>query len=859
MGSAIAFPGKALLAGSSASAVQTEPTAKIPLRIIVVETLSGAQQIVDRLKKGEDFAALAVEKSIDPSADQGGFLGTIDPTGLRPELREALNGIGPGEFSGVVRIPAGYAILKRDQTINAMGVQSANPNALTALTGPGAVIYGPDVDGFFEDAFTVFLATPGKPKDWAWDLNPVTAAQLHQRCISSALKQLQNMLSPENPENLPIVKSLTAHYLLAQLHAFQGDMEAAIDEWMVCYQLTQSPDPKMANHLEEVLAIAYLHKSQMDNEAFIIPGDRCLFPMSKSLRYEKSSDSEKAVEYFLRYLKQNPDDLEAKWLLNLSCMTLGQSPPAIPHEYLVPLDGFESKQNIGRFVDVAPEAGLNVVLDAGGIIVDDFENHGLFDVVMSEWGLRYPKEPMLYFHNNGDGTFSDQTKRAGLSGMLGGLNIIQADYNNDGCLDVLVLRGAWLYPQPLSLLRGNGDGTFTEVTKEAGLSGLMATQAAAWADINNDGLLDLFIGNENGPSHLFLNKGDGTFEDISASSGVDKIAFSKGVVADDYDNDGYVDFYITNIGSSNFLYHNEHNNTFKEVGREAGVQDPLGHSFATWWFDYDNDGWPDIFVTSYYSGSVDENIRTYLGLPHNAATLKLYKNMRNGTFRDVTADVGLDKVFLPMGANFGDVDNDGFLDVYLGTGNPSYGSLVPNVLLRNDEGKKFVDITASSGTGELHKGHGVAFADMSNNGQQDLLTVIGGATPGDEHVFRYFKNPGNANNWVTLKLVGVKSNRAGMGARIKVTLENKGRGRRFIYRTVGSGGSFGASPLQQHIGLGPAARIEEIEVWWPASNARQVFTHVATNQVIEVKEFATEYTALVRPKLPQLTPMTLRG
>ena len=129
-----------------------------------LKPLAEPQQIVNRLKKGEDFAALAVEKSIDPSADQGGFLGTIDPTGLRPELREALNGIGPGEFSGVVRIPAGYAILKRDQTINAMGVQSANPNALTALTGPGAVIYGPDVDGFFEDAFTVFLAPRASPK-----------------------------------------------------------------------------------------------------------------------------------------------------------------------------------------------------------------------------------------------------------------------------------------------------------------------------------------------------------------------------------------------------------------------------------------------------------------------------------------------------------------------------------------------------------------------------------------------------------------------------------------------------------------------------------------------------------------------
>jgi hypothetical protein len=126
-------------------------------------------------------------------------------------------------------------------------------------------------------------------------------------------------------------------------------------------------------------------------------------------------------------------------------------------------------------------------------------------------------------------------------------------------------------------------------------------------------------------------------------------------------------------------------------------------------------------------------------------------------------------------------------------------------------------------------------------------------------VFRYFKNPGNANNWVTVKLVGVKSNRAGMGARIKVTVENKGRGRRFIHRTVGSGGSFGASPLQQHIGLGPEARIEEIEIWWHASNTRQVFSNVRTNQFIEIKEFAAEYTTLVRPKLPQLTPKTPRG
>ena len=428
---------------------------------------------------------------------------------------------------------------------------------------------------------------------------------------------------------------------------------------------------------------------------------------------------------------------------------------------------------------------------------------------------------------------------------MGGLNIIQADYNNDGCLDILVLRGAWFYPELMSLLRGNGDGTFTDVTRQSGLAAeLAASQAGVWADINNDGLLDLFVGNEKGPSHLFLNKGDGTFEDISASAGVDRVAFTKGIAAGDYDNDGYVDLYVTNMGRGNFLYHNERNLTFTEVARQAGVRDALGNCFATWFFDYDNDGWLDLFVCNYYP-SVDENLRTYLNLPHNAVTMKLYRNLRDGTFEDVTRAVGLDKMFMTMGANFGDVDNDGFLDIYLAPVTLPTG-LVPNVLLRNNEGKCFVDITASSGTGELHKGHAVAFADMSNLGQQDILTVIGGATPGDRHAFRFFKNPGNANHWIKVKLVGVKSNRAAIGAQIKVTLLNEGRGRRSIYRTVGSGGSFGANPLEEHIGLGPAAKIEKIEVFWPVSSSRQEFSDVGTNQTIEIKEFASRYTTLAR-------------
>jgi hypothetical protein len=427
--------------------------------------------------------------------------------------------------------------------------------------------------------------------------------------------------------------------------------------------------------------------------------------------------------------------------------------------------------------------------------------------------------------------------------QLGSLNILQADYNNDGCMDILALRGGWEFPLRMSLLRNNCNGTFTDVTDASGLGQEpIETQAAAWADIDNDGNLDLFVVNERGPSKLFHNKGDGTFEEIGEAAGLSQTGFSKGVAAADYDHDGFVDFYVTNQNGVNLLYHNNGNLTFTEVGRQAGVQAP-SYSFATWFFDYDNDGWPDLFVTSYLS-SVEESVKSYVGEQPNAETLKLYRNKHDGTFEDVSAQVGLDKVFMPMGANFGDVDNDGYLDIYLGLGQPSFTALLPHVLLRNNEGKSFVDITQSSGTGELHKGHGIAFADLSRRGSEDIVAEIGGAVPADKHTMRVFENPGNDNDWLNVRLVGVKSNRAAVGAEIKVTVQDGDAAPRFIYRTVGQTSSFGANPMEQNIGLGHDAHSISVDVWWPASGARQHFTGVAKNQYLEIKEFATSYTKL---------------
>ena len=832
---------------SSALPSEDLPPVLLNLQVVVVDSPGKAQQILERLQKGEDFAAIAKSESIDPSAAEGGYLEPVDPRTLRPELREALKGIRPGQTTSIVAVPSGYVILKLLPEIPPSVAQGMGPGQGRSLplAGQGAVRYPADVAGQVL-ADMLFQKFP-KPPNWQQDLQEI--CEIRKRSLAAGIARLEELFEPPNPARAAMkpFDVVQSHYALAQLEAYQGNMDEAVTHWEAAYKITVAEIPAGIPQLTEVLGVAYLHKSEMKNNVYGDPGDWCLFPPRLAKPYRVTDDSEKAIQYFLKYLAikpERPNQLQVKWLLNLAYMTIGKYPSGVPQEYRVSPSAFESKQDIGRFLDVAPSAGLNFASMANGVIADDFENNGLLDLAVSSYDVC---TPMRFFHNNADGTFTDRAVEAGLSTQLGGLNMIQADYNNDGCTDMLVLRGAWEFPMRKSLLRSNCDGTFTDVTREAGLTEpATRTQTAVWADIDNDGLLDLFVGNENGPSQLFRNKGDGTFEDISHSAGVDRIAFTKGVVAGDYDNDGFVDFYVSNLYGGNFLYHNNHDGTFTEVSEKAGVHQPQSQSFATWFFDYDNDGWPDLFVTSYFF-SADETLRSYLGLPHNVETLKLYRNMKNGTFKDVTEEAGLDRINTPMGANFGDIDNDGFLDIFLATGGPEYGALVPKMLLRNNEGKSFVDITASSGTGELHKGHGVAFADLGNNGREDILVSVGGATPGDAHAFRVFENPANDNNWITVKLVGVKTNRSAIGARIHLTVDRDGQPPRSIYRTVGSGGSFGASPLEQHIGLGKSLKIATLEILWPASGTRQNFLNVGTNQFIEIKEFARDYTRLKRP------------
>jgi hypothetical protein len=819
------------------------------LRILVVETETKAADVLRALRAGEDFGALAKKESIEPSADNGGYLGSMKLAHLRAEMQDALRGLGPGDLTPVIRIPMGHAILKvlpeserQGPLAGATGEAKATDTDNAGRPSFAGIRYPPPTAGAYDaDAFLRALL---KPKGWTSDMKELCSVR--RGAITLAVERLEELLGePDIASKMAPHDRVQAHTMWALMEAYQGHMDRAITQWEAAYRIAQEGVRQSVPAIEEALGSAYLHKAEMDNGVYARPDDRCLFPPRAGAVYPaftRTEASEKAIRYFTTYLEKKPADIEVKWLLNLAYMTLGRYPDGVPAPYRIARAAFESNDHVERFVDVARAAGIGgKATMAGGMVVDDFDNDGLFDMVTAGYD---PCDTVSYFHNEGDGTFSDRSAAAGVAKLAGGLNIVQADYDNDGCLDVLVPRGAWIVPMPMSLLHNDCEGRFTDVTKAAGLAGLHATQAVAWADIDNDGALDLFVGDEQGKSQLFHNRGDGTFENVSQPAGIDRTAFTKGVVAEDYDNDGDADFYVSNIRGDNFLYRNDGGLKFTEVAGPAGVGRSFA-SFATWFFDYDNDGASDIFVTSAYA-SVEETMRTYLGLPHNAGSLKLYRNAGQGKFTDVTAAVGLDKVFMPMGSNFGDADGDGYLDIYLGTGAPDYGSMAPKVLMRNDGGRRFTDVTDSAGIGDLHKGHGVAFADIENDGHEDIVASMGGAVPGDAHALRLFRNPGNGNDWISLKLVGVKTNRAAIGARIKLTVENAGRAARDIYVTVNSGGSFGSSPLEQQIGLGPSARIRALEVSWPVSKTRQSFTDVAPNQFLEIRELAAHVVKLNR-------------
>ncbi|HHS96094.1 MAG TPA: VCBS repeat-containing protein, partial [Phaeodactylibacter sp.] len=415
------------------------------------------------------------------------------------------------------------------------------------------------------------------------------------------------------------------------------------------------------NTLLEVKAISFMRKGEIENCLHNHNEYSCLLPIEGPGQHLNKTGSQSALHIYEQLLQYDPDNPQNKWLYNIAHMTLSSYPHDVDKKHLIPPGVFHSEANFPRFTDIAMPLGIAVNDISGSVILDDFNNDHYLDIIASSYGLQ---DQLRYFQNDGHGGFTDKTQEAGLMGLWSGLNLKQADYNNDGWMDILVLRGAWMGAQgkhPNSLLLNQGNGTFRDVTKEAGLYSLFPTQTAAWGDFDNDGWLDLFIANESSrfisaPCLLFHNNGDGTFSEIAASMGLNKTGFFKGCAWGDINNDGWLDLYLSNLTGKNLLFLNNGKGTaFQDISLSAGISEP-NFSFPCWFFDYNQDGWEDIFVSGFdirqFETAAGEVAKDYLGLPTTAEKPRLYRNNRNNTFTDVSKELHLDKVLYTMGCNY---------------------------------------------------------------------------------------------------------------------------------------------------------------------------------------------------------------
>jgi VCBS repeat protein/ASPIC/UnbV protein len=673
---------------------------------------------------------------------------------------------------------------------------------------------------------------------------------------SNSMRAEQYRAKMQSSANLGEQLTNNLYYAYELLNS--GKNEQAVGEFEKLLPVAQSASvgAEFIYQVKRLLALSYVRISETSNCIERSNVQSSLMPIQDRGVYAIPEASRTAVGIYEEMLNEKPDDYESMWMLNFLYMTLGEYPAKVPEKWRIPESAFKSDYEIPAFKNIADKIGVGTLGLSGGTCVDDFNNDGLLDIIASSWGTG---DQIRFYVNQGTGTFADKTNEAGLAGLTGGLNTNHADYNNDGFVDVLVLRGAWYGEDgniPNSLLKNNGDGTFTDVTVEAGVLSYAPTQNAAWADFNNDGWLDLFIGNETAKDgsvnlcEFYFNNQDGTFTNRVNETGLGQFAyFIKGCATGDVNNDGWPDLYISTLNTQNWLLLNNGATptgavTFKDITGIAKVHEPL-IGFPCWMFDFNNDGWEDIFAAGF--GVEPLKVPAHLAAlnfrgQYAGGNPRLYLNNGGNSFKDISVQAGLDEALFVMGANYGDIDNDGWFDIYLGTGAPGLTAIVPNKMFRNNRGKTLQDVTTAGGFGHVQKGHAIGFGDFDNDGDQDIFSVMGGACEGDVFGNAFFLNSmGSEKSWITLKLVGTKANRSAIGSRVKVTtLDKRGR-ERSVFATVSTGSSFGGNSLQLELGLGDAVKIKSVEVkWYGPGHTLSVYENVRMKSFVKITEGVVE-------------------
>jgi hypothetical protein len=577
------------------------------------------------------------------------------------------------------------------------------------------------------------------------------------------------------------------------------------------------------------LAVAHLRLGESQNCVARHTSESCIVPIGPAGVHTNQDGSRRGIALLDELLARDPGHLPARWLRNVAAMTIGAWPDGVPAAVRIGPETFASAQPFPRFPDEAPALGLAVRDVTGSVAIDDFDGDGVLDVVTS---TADPRVPVRYFRGVPGARFVERTDDANLAGITGGLGLVHADVDGDGDADLLVLRGAWqgrFGRQPMSLLRNDGHGRFTDVTYASGLADRPCpTQTAAFADYDGDGDLDLYVGTEWAASvpcasQLFRNDGGLRFTDVASAARVENQRVARGVAWGDFDDDGRPDLFVSNWNADNRLYRNRGDGTFEDVAGAAGVRAPWS-SGAVVTLDVDQDGRLDLFVaaaTPFHAASPGDDrydelgpmraaVASTLGLPHDGETGRLYRNRGDGRFDDVTAAFGIARVLHAGGVGVGDLDADGFEDLYVGTAYAGYEGILPNVLWRNTGGKGFADVTTAAGMGHLQKAGGIAMADVDADGDLDVVLRAGGLFAGDAFVDVVFANPGGAGRALPIRLRARGANTAAIGARLRAEV-----GGRVLHRRIGTGGSFGGGPLLAWFGLGDAPRIDRLEVTWP--------------------------------------------
>jgi len=508
-----------------------------------------------------------------------------------------------------------------------------------------------------------------------------------------------------------------------------------------------------------------------------------------------------------------------------------------------------------KFVHYRGSQGIAIIREVfgPGLCVADFDGDGYQDIYFVNGRDLYNRGVIArnaLYHNNGDGTFTDVTEKAGVPGTGYGLGCVWGDYDNDGFPDLYVTQ----FGRNV-LYHNNGDGTFTDVTAKAGVgAGDLFHGGATFFDYDRDGRLDLYVGGyvalgPNSPRYcnfvdvrtncppsvypgtpdvLYHNNGDGTFTDVTSKAGIyQPEGKNLSVGAADYDNDGWPDLFVANDGLNAYLYHNERDGTFTEIGLLAGMAlTGRGKTMAAMCIslgDYDNDGWLDLYISDFQKAS-----------DH------LWRNDHKGAFEEVSEAAGITVPtmnVLSFGGGFFDFDNDGWLDLFIANGHvypevEQSSQAAPykqfNSLFHNLGNGKFAEVTKESGSGfqTPYVGRGVAFADFDNDGFMDL--VVGN---NDDPPLLLHNSGGNGKHFLNFKLVGTKSNRDAMGGRIRVVAGGLSQ-----IREIAGGGSYlSQSDLRAHFGLGPASRADTVDVKWP-SGLVQVFHNVDADNFYVIEE-----------------------